>query len=206
MADFRDKYWYEDIRQMTTIQELLVGSRELFAENPAFWIKKKKGTEYVPINYNLLLHDIEALGLKLREMGISKERIAIIGMSSYEWIVTYFAVVTGGGVAVPLDKELSSEEIENLLVTAESNIIFYTSSETEKINALKGDYTRVKMEFYGDRTDISIPMREYIDADVSGCVSEADVKSDLLWKELVADGEDIMAKGSDFFDVPDDPD
>ena len=46
MADFRDKYWYEDIRQITTIQELLLGSRELYGDNPAFWIKKKKGTPF----------------------------------------------------------------------------------------------------------------------------------------------------------------
>jgi len=207
MADFRDKYWYEDIRQITTIQELLLGSRELYGDNPAFWIKKKKGTPYVPVNYKLLLHDVEALGLKLREMGISKERIAIIGMGSYEWIVTYFAVVTGGGVAVPLDKELCTEEIENLLVTAESNIVFYTSSESEKIDALKGDYKRIKMEFYGDRTDMSVPMRQYIEENGLETVSGADAETDLLWKDLVAAGEEIMdSQGSDFFDVPDDPD
>ena len=206
MADFRDKYWYQDIREISTIQELLCGSRELYGDNPAFWIKKKKGTDYVPINYKLLLHDVEALGLKLREMGISKERVAIIGMSSYEWIVTYFAVVTGGGIAVPLDKELSTPEIENLLVTAESNIIFYTSSESEKIDALKGDYKRVKMEFYGDRTDISVSMKDYI-AENGLAVSGADEKADYLWKDLVAAGEEIMeTQGSDFFDTPDDPD
>lgn len=207
MADFRDKYWYEDIRQITTIQELLLGSRELYGDNPAFWIKKKKGTPYVPVNYKLLLHDVEALGLKLREMGISKERIAIIGMGSYEWIVTYFAVVTGGGVAVPLDKELCTEEIENLLITAESKIVFYTSSESEKIDALKGEYKCIKMEFYGDRNDMSVPMRQYIKENGLETVSGADAEPNLLWKDLVAAGEEIMeSQGSDFFDIPDDPD
>ncbi len=204
MADFRDKYWYEDIREMATIQELICESAELYPENPAFWVKKSKGVPYEPINYTLLKHDVEALGLKLREMGISKERVAIIGMSSYEWIATYIAVVTGGGVAVPLDKELTTSEIENLLKTAESRIIFYTSSESEKIDALEGDYLRVKMEFYGDRTDISVPMKEYIAA--QGLTSGADPKADFLWKDLVAAGEDIISQGSDFFDVADDPD
>ena len=31
------------------------------------------------------------------------EKIAVTGANSYEWIVTYMAVIIGGGVVLPID-------------------------------------------------------------------------------------------------------
>ena len=42
MSDFRDKYWFKDIRDITTIKELLYGSVETYPERPAFWVKRKR--------------------------------------------------------------------------------------------------------------------------------------------------------------------
>ena len=64
MSADREKYWYKDIREISTLKELLYGSQKLYPDNPAFWVKKKKGMEYEAISYTLLKHDVEALGTK----------------------------------------------------------------------------------------------------------------------------------------------
>ena len=45
-----EDYWYKDIREIITLKEMLDGSVELFADNPAFWVKEKKGAGYKAIS------------------------------------------------------------------------------------------------------------------------------------------------------------
>ncbi len=69
------------------------------------------------------------MGTCMTEMGWQGKRIAVMGQGCYEWIVTYLAVMNGIGIIVPIDKELSGPEIENLLRTAECDTIFCTKAE-----------------------------------------------------------------------------
>ena len=97
-------------------------------------------------------------------MGLAGERIGVMGQGCYEWIATYLAVVIGGGVIVPIDKELDSEAIQNVISTAECRTVFYTSDEASKFESVSGVENHVIMQFYGDRTDMSLSMVEYLSA------------------------------------------
>ena len=44
-------------------------------------------------------------------MGLKGNRVAVIGDTSPQWIVTYLAALAAGCVAVPMDKELDVSEI-----------------------------------------------------------------------------------------------
>ena len=112
-----DLNWYEDIREIRDIKELL--SAKLFADRPAFWIKKFKGDEYHMITYDRLKKDVDALGTKMLAMGLGGKRIAVMGQGCYEWFVTYLATVNGVGVVVPVDKEFDEAMVRNVLDTAE---------------------------------------------------------------------------------------
>lgn len=54
------------------------------------------------------------------------KRIAVIGETSPAWYTAYFSAIIGGGVAVPLDKELATNEIENFLVRAEADVVVFS--------------------------------------------------------------------------------
>lgn len=206
MSADREKYWYKDIREISTLKELLYGSQELYPDNPAFWVKKKKGAEYEAISYTLLKHDVEALGTKLGAMDLLGGRIAVMGMGAYEWIVTYLAAAIGGGTVVPIDKELDSESVNNLLKTAECRTIFYTSGESEKIDKITDIDNRIIMEFYGDRTDIDIPMFDCITVEEKSAMAHLPGNA-YIWKELVSEGEILMNNGDTSFKDKDvDPD
>ena len=106
-----EDYWYKDIREIITLKEMLDGSVELFSDNPAFWVKEKKGAEYKAISYGLLKRDIAAIGTGLGFGKLSQKatdgdapgkRIAVMGQGCYEWICSYLAIVNGGGVVVPM--------------------------------------------------------------------------------------------------------
>ncbi|MGN1350121.1 MAG: AMP-dependent synthetase/ligase [Anaerovoracaceae bacterium] len=203
MSDFRDKYWFNDIRPITTLKELLYGSVELYEDRPAFWVKKKKGEPYEAITYGLLKHDVEALCAQLHAMGLSNERIGVIGQGCYEWIVTYLAVVIGGGVVVPLDKELEPAALQNVLGTAQCRTVFYTSDLAPRFRNIEGIDNHVIMQFYGDRTDPAVPL---ISEAASGAPDEqqlqetaengaAEQYTQYTWKELAGAGENLIRRG-----------
>lgn len=200
MKENFDHYWYTDIREIVTLKDLLAGSAEKYPNNPAFWVKEKKGQPYLPINYQLLQHDVNALGTKLTEMGLSRKRIAVMGQGCYEWIVTYLAVMNGVGIIVPIDKELSGPEIENLLRTAECDTIFCTKAECSKLKGISQIRNLVVMEFYGDRTDIDqVPEASDLDLPkyrewIQGENTNREVQV-FAWRTLLGDGEILLNQG-----------
>ena len=179
--------WYEDDRKITDLKDMITSSAEIYAERPCIWVKKFKGAEYKPISYRMFKNDMDALGVKMLDLGLKGKRIAVMGMGSYEWIITYFATVCGIGVIVPIDRELEADAVKNLLDASDCDIIFFTSSKTKKINQIEGLRLAVKMEFYGDR----------ISEDESFAYEEDDRY--VPWKKLVKQGYDLIRTGSPLY-------
>ena len=108
-ADF-----YENMR------ELIAGSARKYPDNVAFIIKHKgkRGEEptYDRITFKEFRDDINNLGTALMERGLIDQRVAVISKNRYEWMVAFFAVQSGNGMVVPLDKGLPYEEFESCMV------------------------------------------------------------------------------------------
>ena len=195
------KYWYEDIREIVTLKDMLKGSAELYWSNPAFWVKEKRGAEYKAVNYGLLQHDVNALGTKLVNMGLKGSRIAVMGQGCYEWIVSYLSVINGTGVVVPIDKELTGAEIGNLMKAGGCDTIFCTRNECKKLRGIPEVRRLIVMDFYGDRTDPSVEPEptDLVEADPG-----VEVYS---WRKLLLEGERLLEQGErGFMEAEIDPD
>lgn len=70
---------------------------------------------FTEFSYGQVRDDVRALGTAMMKLGLKGAHIGIIGSNCYEWAESYFAITGGLGVAVPLDKELSAEELTNLV-------------------------------------------------------------------------------------------
>ena len=99
--------------QHDLIRDYVLDAVEAYGEKDAFVLKDEKNgkTFYRHISYHSFWEEIRAFGQGLRSLGLGEKRIALIGFNSYEWILTYLAVLCGVGVIVPLDKELTEPEI-----------------------------------------------------------------------------------------------
>ena len=86
----------------------------------------KVGGVWRKSSYRQLVDDIYRLTFILAGKSIKNMNIALLGGNSYEWLVTYFAIILSGNVVVPLDKELSDNEILHLIQYSESKAIFYS--------------------------------------------------------------------------------
>lgn len=72
----------------------------------------------------------------LTRAGLAGKRIAIIGETSPEWIMSYVAAIAAGGVAIPMDRELEVSEIVDFLSFAEIDAIVYSATFNKKFEDL----------------------------------------------------------------------
>ena len=158
MSKTKDSIFFQNVREIRDLKQMLNESCRLFADRPAVWIKKYKGGDFLPVTYRMLKHDVDALGTRLLDMGLKGSSIALLGRGCYEWMVAYLAVVNGVGTIVPIDRELEGSAVQNLADRAECDAIFFASEEMEKVSGLTGIRHKIEMDFYGDRTDLHEPL------------------------------------------------
>ena len=121
------------VRPFSDLRELMDMSVDLFGDRYAFEVKRENGEHYF-ITYRDYRSEIDALGTALFEMGLGSARIAIAAANCYEWCLSYLAVVCGGGVIVPTDKELAAEDIYGILKKSGAKLIFCDRNTLEKLD------------------------------------------------------------------------
>ncbi len=124
-SKFKDEEYVH--RPIKDLKDMIDTSAVLYADKNAFLVKNAPGGTYIPIKFSQLKKDIDEMGTALMDLGLTGKKIAVIGENRYEWVVTYFAVVNGVGVIVPLDRELPAQEVHNLLERSEVSAIIYSS-------------------------------------------------------------------------------
>ena len=77
--------------------------------------------------YKQLRNDTYGLASYLIKKGYSQSHIAILGGTSYEWIVSFLAVILSGNIVIPIDKMLHEEEMMYLFEAGDVEHIVYDS-------------------------------------------------------------------------------
>lgn len=106
------------VRPIENIRDIVFDSARIFGRKAAFVIKRSKDS-YETITYTRLKSDYLSLATAFIALGLKNKPIAVIGANSYEWAVTYLAACTVGTV-VPIDKELSAEDMINFINISET--------------------------------------------------------------------------------------
>lgn len=108
----------------TTIRNILTSAEKRFGNEDAIRYKIKKD-EIGAKSYTQLKNDSEGFSRAIESLGEKGNHIAIIGMTSYEWIVSYLGTVNSGSVAVPLDVSLPASELCELINRADVTVLVY---------------------------------------------------------------------------------
>ena len=108
------KVMYKIGRPVTDLKQLFESSAEIFGDRPLYHQIMKGDKEFSVITYKEALKHVQSLGTALLDLGLKGSHIGVIGQNCYEWAESYHAVAGGLGVVVPLDKELSKEDLANL--------------------------------------------------------------------------------------------
>ncbi len=126
-----------------TLRELLIESEKRNKNKNAFMLKDMGGAVY-GVTYEQFKNDVDSLGTALRVHCRGKgKNIGIFLKGCYEWCCSFMAVTSGVGTAVPLDKDLTAEELYNIIDFAEIDIII-TDEKTNK--TLRKNFEKVSRD------------------------------------------------------------
>ena len=133
----------------TNIRDVIQDGIRKYPDNIAFTIKEKneKEVQYNNISYKKFENEINCTGTGFLNLGLKNKRFAIIGPNSYEWALSYIAVLYGVGVAVPLDKGLPEAEIEDSIARSEAEVIIFDQKYIDTIKKIK-EQNKTNLKFF----------------------------------------------------------
>lgn len=105
------------------------------------------GSEIGEVSYRSFRSQVDALGTALAARGLRTSTIAVLSESRPEWMLSFCAVVCGGGVVVPMDKELQDDQICNFLDRAGAEAIFCSHRYAEKLKARRRELLSLRYIF-----------------------------------------------------------
>ncbi len=147
------------VTRIDSIQDMVLKSAKNFGSKLA--LEDLNDTPINKVTYRELLDNILRFGRALQDLGI-KERthIAVIGENRVQWAISYLTAMCFNYVVVPIDKNLTTNEIMNILHESDSEAIIFSGTYSgimaEGRNFLKKlkhyicmDETREEKSFYG---------------------------------------------------------
>lgn len=175
-----------NVRNVTDLKDLLNQTVELYGDKPVFKFKKrmyKKGEtpEIYTMSYKEFKNEIDYFGTALNYLGIKNdEKVALISKNRYEWMVAYYATITGDKIIAPLDKSLPDNEIISLAVRSEAKAIIFESKYMEIIKKIKDENLSSIEKFI--------------------CFDLEDDEDDILsYKKLLEKGKELLNSGDRSF-------
>ena len=127
----------------SNIRDLVVQAADEFKGCTAIRYKVGKN-EIVSKSYDELKRDSERFSGILDKLGEQGHHIAITGMTSYPWIVSYLGTVNSASVAVPLDVSLPAEDMCELIDRADATVLVVDEIRADVLAAAKERCPKLK--------------------------------------------------------------
>ncbi len=121
-----------DKREFPNIRALVEWAGETYDQQTAYSYRTAPGAEITSVNFRQLRDDVRALGTELVAMGVPGRQCVVIGKFSYDWVRAYFAILSVGGIIVPLDRDWQKEELADTAVKADAAFLFCDEELHEK--------------------------------------------------------------------------
>ena len=118
------------------------------------------------VTYKRLVGKAEGIARKLREQGVKRRTIALIGKTSCEWFTTYLGILASNNIVVSMDMKLMQSQKEDILNEIEAKYVFYDGLTEEQLNGIRSHCKTVE-ELYDMKTFVN-------------CINELPIAADEL--------------------------
>ena len=128
-----------------TVKEIFINSSKEYADRTFLLEKFNPKGDWTTITYNQFKNEVIGLGTALtRKLNLKDTRIVIIGENTHHWYVSYMTMLCGAGIAVPVDKELPENEIENVIKRARASAVIFSTKKADVIKKVSENLPDVK--------------------------------------------------------------
>lgn len=139
-----------------------------------FWENRKISSR----TFNEVYADICAFVGFLKKNELVGKHVALIGKTSYEWLVAFWGIVTSGGVAVPIDKELDKDSVLEQLEFADVVAVVYDNAYVDTVDCFKSKSNAVTL---------------CLENDMIGCINSIEVEAVEISSDILPDTPAIIS-------------
>ncbi|MBE6648113.1 MAG: hypothetical protein E7614_01175 [Ruminococcaceae bacterium] len=126
-------------REFDNVRQLVEFAAEEYVNKCAYSYKPNPAKSDVKrVTFSQLRDDVRALGSQLLSMGCAGKHCVLIGGFSYQWALTYFAVLSIGGILVPLDGEWNEKDLADTVEKADGAFLFCDEELSAKAEYIAG--------------------------------------------------------------------
>ena len=124
-----------ELTQVTSLRHLIDLRAEENPNGTAFFFTGDDGSVKT-VSYSRFRDDVAACATYFMSQGYRDgAHIALLGVNSYEWLVTFFAVCNSGNVILPMDARQPVENTMKLLVSGDCTTLVYSKEFAPAIPA-----------------------------------------------------------------------
>ncbi|MEZ4484734.1 MAG: AMP-binding protein [Syntrophotaleaceae bacterium] len=146
---------------MKTIDGMIEESCLKFADKTA--VRCKIGGQWQNTSYRQLWQAVSQVAAGLQAWGMHPgDRIALLGGNSPQWISCYLGILHGGGIVVPVDKELKGGEMRHVLADCQARLLFSEPPYLDLVADIAGDLPYLKMVVLFDEPSTLSPQGELL--------------------------------------------
>ena len=154
------KYKCYKPEKVKDIRELVMHAAKQYADHIAFKELSRDRRNVFEYSYAQVEQDRNALGTRLVDLGMDGYHIALLSESRYDWVLSFLTIMSGVGVVVPLDKELTGKDIALLLQRSDSDAIICSETYLPIIEGILDDCPNIKSVIVMNSTK---PHPKYLD-------------------------------------------
>ncbi len=188
MPSIVGKALHEGVRY-DTMRDLILDVREKYSSRDAFVFRRKPTEAEIHKTYHDFGTDVEYIAEALRIHDVNGKHLGVVGENSYEWMISYTAILSSGSVGLPLDRLLPEQELVNLLLRGKVEVLFYHQKHHEMMLdiAKNQEETGVKVKYF------VCMCTEYIPSNLEWPKDDARFVD---FKEWLSEGKASVEKGS----------
>lgn len=120
------------VRPVENLRHIVYRNDEEYGDKTLYWYKEDK-EDFHEYSYHRMRVEVDAIGTAFAELGVMDAGIAITGDVHPRFFATYYAATTGGGYAVPIDRDINPDQTVNFIIRAEAKAVVYTRNQNRKI-------------------------------------------------------------------------
>ena len=145
-------------RKFENVRALVEWGAEYYGNDTIYSFRPNPRADVVKKSFIEFRDDVRALASELLAMGCAGRHCALIGKLSYEWAATYYAMLSIGGVLIPLDRDWQPEDLAATVERAEAKFLFCDADLKEKAAVIENQVSFVAPTVYlgGAAEDVSI--------------------------------------------------
>lgn len=125
-----------------TLKDIVDTSASRYKEATAYRYKVKK--EVIDKSFLQVKNDSMAISRMIEALELKGKHIAIIGPTSYPWIVSFFGITGSGSVAVPLDVQLPATDLCELLDRADAEMLIFDELRQDVYEAARKNCPKLR--------------------------------------------------------------